>query len=262
MKNFDLTAIDNEKCNLGANYLSIKSDTTCEEWIKIGKGLAQVGRAVQFWVGDWACFGEKKGYYTDSKIYEQIEKITGYSHQTIKNVKYISSRVQSSRRRDDVSFSHYAEIASLEPHEQDYYIDMIVRNKLTRNELREAIHQNDLPEEKPRPSLRNIKIDTETQERINQAFEEENKPEPDMFSQSEKSRTLLDSIIQDQTDVLKAKEKLRLHVREDNIGQEAVFDIINGYLNSFDDTSRKIETAQNIIKYLRTVIINYQKIGA
>lgn len=56
------------------------------------------------------------------------------------------------------------------------------------------------------------------------------------------------------------KETLRLSNRHENISQEIIFESLDDYLEAIPDTSRKIETAQNIIKYLRDKIVKLQVI--
>lgn len=56
------------------------------------------------------------------------------------------------------------------------------------------------------------------------------------------------------------KKKLRLSSRQDNITQEIMFEELDKYLASISDKQRRIETAQNIIKYLRNAIIKMQKL--
>jgi hypothetical protein len=57
----------------------------------------------------------------------------------------------------------------------------------------------------------------------------------------------------------KIKETLRLNNREDNLSQEIIFETLDDYIESIDSNSRKIETAQNIIKYLRNKIVIFQR---
>jgi len=41
---------------------------------------------------------------------------------SLRNNKWVADRVELSRRRDNLSFAHHAEVAKLEPDEQDYCI--------------------------------------------------------------------------------------------------------------------------------------------
>ena len=56
------------------------------------------------------------------------------------------------------------------------------------------------------------------------------------------------------------KESLRLSNRHDNLSQEVMIETIDDYINSISDNQRGIETAQNLIKYLRNKIAKMQVI--
>lgn len=106
------------------------------------------------------------------------------------------------------------------------------------------------------------------EERKKKLFEEQEKEkayreEQDKISREKFDRThaALNQFINDSSEKLAVKEKLKLNVRSDNINQDAIFDILNEYFNSISDVSRKIETAQNIIKYLRQLVVSYQRDG-
>lgn len=62
-------------------------------------------------------------------------------------------------------------------------------------------------------------------------------------------------------EILENKDKLKLCVKsEDNI-QTAIFLLLDEYLDKIKNDSLKIETAQNIIKYLRNKIVKTQKVS-
>jgi N6-adenosine-specific RNA methylase IME4 len=136
-----LTIVNNEFCKFERNKLTISNKCSREEWLKIGEGLKLVEGSVQFWIGDWARHGDKNGYYTDTKTYDEIEEITGYSHQAIKDMKYVANNIESSRRRDDISFNHYREVAKLESDKQELFLNRASEEKLSVRELRREIEK-------------------------------------------------------------------------------------------------------------------------
>jgi hypothetical protein len=135
--------------------------------MKIGEGLRLVEGSVQFWIGDWARFGEKNGYYADSKTYDEIEEITGYSHQAIKDMKYVAESIPSSRRRDDISFSHHREVASQSEDKQELFLSRAAEEKLSIRELREEIRKESTTEEPVAP----LKIITTRAKVVNAVIE-------------------------------------------------------------------------------------------
>jgi hypothetical protein len=52
---------------------------------------------------------------------ESAEKI-GVEYQTCRNLAWVAGEVELSRRRDNLSFSHHAEIADLPPAKQDKWL--------------------------------------------------------------------------------------------------------------------------------------------
>jgi hypothetical protein len=143
-----LTVINNEFCKFEKNKLTISQKCTRDEWMKIGEGLKLVEGSVQFWIGDWARFGEKNGYYTDSKTYDDIEEKTGYDRSTIQTFKSVANSVPSLLRNKDLSFNHHKEVSSLSEEKQKQFLDRAAEEKLSVRELREEIRK-DAPATEP-----------------------------------------------------------------------------------------------------------------
>lgn len=126
------------------NKLTIHESITVDEWKELGQSLKQVEGSVQFWIGDWARFGDKKGFtgkYVDSKVYDELEEITGLDHGTLKNYKSVSERVESSLRNDDLSFNHHVEVAKLTPEKQEEFLHRASEEKLSVRDLRDEIRK-------------------------------------------------------------------------------------------------------------------------
>jgi len=139
-----MNIIKYEKAKFERNHLIIDENISKNEWLNLGQALKQVEGSVQFWIGDWARFGDKRGYYTDSKVYDELEEITGYGHQTIKDFKSVSENVQSSLRNDDLSFNHHKEVAKLIPEKQEIYLKRAKEENLSVRELRSEIRKDEL----------------------------------------------------------------------------------------------------------------------
>jgi hypothetical protein len=107
-------------------------DMTFEQWTAAGTQLQRMGRAVNFWLGDWILYGEHKF----GEMYAQAIDLTGLEHDTLKNVVYVARNVDKSRRRDELSWSHHYEVASLPPAQQDEWLTAAEREGMTRNRLR------------------------------------------------------------------------------------------------------------------------------
>lgn len=109
-------------------------DLTPQQWAAEGQHLVRVGRAWQWWLGDWATYGQQFG-----SMYDEAMNQTGLEYGTLANCVYVANAIDPSRRREELSWSHHYEVASLPPEEQSTWLALAVDRKLTRNQLREAI---------------------------------------------------------------------------------------------------------------------------
>lgn len=139
------------KARFEKNKLTLDDNLTLEEWKVLGQQLKQVEGSVQFWIGDWARFGDKKGYYTNPKVYDELEEITGLGRGTIQNYKSVAERT-SSLRNEDLSFNHHVEVAKLKPDQQKKFLDKASEENLSVRELRDEIRKSEVkkPTEMPK----------------------------------------------------------------------------------------------------------------
>lgn len=92
--------------------------------------------ATSWWIGDLLNFGER---LFDHDRYAAVMELTGLRYETLSNYAWVCRRIARSRRRDQLSFGHHAEVAALEPQEQTEALDAAIANGWTRSELRNAI---------------------------------------------------------------------------------------------------------------------------
>ena len=140
-------------CELSTTNLTFKRDVSKEEWMDVFKALKQVEGCVQFWIGDCLAYRQQKW-----GMYDDIAEETGMDKGYLRDIKYVADNVELSRRKDNLSFSHHVEVASLPPEKQELFLNMAVENKLSvrdlRNEIKkekrndEARHQSELPKQK------------------------------------------------------------------------------------------------------------------
>ncbi len=110
-------------------------DMSWDQWETAGVQLQRMGRAVNFWIGDWVRWGE--AHYGDQ--YVQAIDLTGLDYQTVANVVSVSKRVSPERRRPGLSWSHHEVVASLPPAEQDRWLEEAEVEGYTRNRLRSRL---------------------------------------------------------------------------------------------------------------------------
>jgi N6-adenosine-specific RNA methylase IME4 len=120
---------------LAKTGLVVDGTPTIAEWEQCGIVLRRIEGAVQFWIGDWVNYGETAW----RKKYDDAEQITGLEHQTLKNYAFVARAVESSRRRDDLSFSIHAEVAPLTPRQQSAILERAADEGLTVGKVRDLI---------------------------------------------------------------------------------------------------------------------------
>src|SRR5690606_1113499 len=89
--------------------LVLPADLPLEHWKEIGGPLFQIERGINWAIGDCLNYGESR--YGEK--YEAAVVATGRDVQTLMNVKWVASRFEISRRRENLSWSHHAEVAAL-----------------------------------------------------------------------------------------------------------------------------------------------------
>lgn len=108
---------------------------TFERWQSLGETLGRINRASGWWIGDWLNFGERA--YGES--YSQAMDATGLSYGTLANYASVAKRVESSRRRESLTFAHHQEVAALPAREQDEYLQQAEREGLSKAKLRRVV---------------------------------------------------------------------------------------------------------------------------
>lgn len=93
---------------------------TFEEWEETGKILGIAEKSVLFWIGDWLNYGEHKW----GEMYAQALDKTDFDYQTLKDAKWVANRVELSLRKDNLTFNHHKEVASLNTEKQKEFLDL------------------------------------------------------------------------------------------------------------------------------------------
>lgn len=112
--------------------LTIDPATPYDNWESIGEQLNQIEGAIQWWIGDWLNFGERKY----GEMYAQA--VDESQVRTWQQYKWVANAIESSRRRE-LSFSHHVEVASLEPNEQEYWLEKAESEGMSKSTLRQAV---------------------------------------------------------------------------------------------------------------------------
>lgn len=133
-----LTAISGY-CILTATSLNFQKEVTKEEWDLVFNALTKMGKSVSFWIGDCLAYRKQKwGMYVD------IIESTGLDKQTLADYKWTSESVESSLRKEDLSFNHHKEVAKLSEEKQIEFLTRASEEKLTVRELRQEIKKDNI----------------------------------------------------------------------------------------------------------------------
>lgn len=122
-----------------------RTELSFAQWEDVGRNLQRMGRAWQWWIGDWIRYGEQRW----GEKYDQAIDIVGLEYSTLASIVYVSGRIESCRRRQDLSWSLHAEVAKFDADEQDEWLDRAATEGMTVQRLRGAISQR---ESGPAPS--------------------------------------------------------------------------------------------------------------
>lgn len=114
--------------------LELPETVSFNEWQRIGEQLQAQQDASQWWIADWAAYGERAYRRNYGEALEQI-----YARQSLYNLARVAKAVEIYRRRENLSFSHHAEVAPLEPEWQTVWLDDAQTHGWSRDELRARI---------------------------------------------------------------------------------------------------------------------------
>jgi N6-adenosine-specific RNA methylase IME4 len=125
------------QAKLTTSGLDLPEDLPFVEWLEVGRGLRALEGAVQWWVGDWLSYGERK--YGEK--YTEAVAATGYAYATLNAARWVAQRIEPVRRRTSLSWSHHKEVAALGVAEQEVLLGAAETEGWTRNELRRRANQ-------------------------------------------------------------------------------------------------------------------------
>lgn len=117
--------------------LVFAEDTPIEVWGPLTERLIRQHKRIEWAIGDALQFGERR--YGDT--YAAWVHETGLSENTLATIKWVAGKIESSRRREDVGWSHHREVAALEPPDQEALLDLAADKGMTRLDLREKVKE-------------------------------------------------------------------------------------------------------------------------
>jgi hypothetical protein len=109
--------------------------TPFDVWEHLGGRMGVYANATAWWLGDWLVFGQAKY----GRRYKEAVAATGLDYQTLRNYAMVARRFGVSRRRDNLTFNHHAEVCALPEEEQEAWLDRAAAGAWSRNELRRRL---------------------------------------------------------------------------------------------------------------------------
>jgi hypothetical protein len=104
-------------------------------WKLLGATIATHSQAASWWLGDWLLFGQAKY----GRRYREGIALTGLDYQTLRNYAVVARRFELSRRRDNLTFQHHAELCALSDDDQDRWLDLAAQGHWSKMELRRRV---------------------------------------------------------------------------------------------------------------------------
>ena len=117
--------------------MSLAKDLSYAEWEQVGFKLANFGRSMQWWLGDWINYGSKKY----GETYKAAIQATGLTYNTVIKFSSLCTEFELKRRRFNLAFQHHMEVWGLEKNDQDELLDIAERDGLSCAKLRELVRQ-------------------------------------------------------------------------------------------------------------------------
>lgn len=89
--------------------LSLPPGLPQEEWLRVGELLRRIENSVQWWIGDWAAYGER--WYGEG-FYQAVDGMD-YADATVDNFRAVARAIPPGKRQEGVKWSVHAEVAPL-----------------------------------------------------------------------------------------------------------------------------------------------------
>lgn len=134
---------------LRKNGLSAIGNPSFEQWNECGEFIKKAEGSVHWWIGDWLNYGES----TYGETYTNAISTTDFEYQTVANDKYVSDKIEFSRRRENVSWGVHAEIAPYKPEEQELLLEKAEKENLTVQKIRKEKHRLLIEAQRPTVTL-------------------------------------------------------------------------------------------------------------
>jgi len=127
--------------------LDLPEGLSFDDWCVVGGKLAQMEKAVHWWIGDWLNYCDGKW----GEVWQEAKELTGFKYSTLARDKSIASQIPFSTRVENLSWGHHQIVAPMVADEQDHWLKLAEENQWSRSELRHQIRISLMREAPPLP---------------------------------------------------------------------------------------------------------------
>lgn len=115
--------------------MDLPQEQSFEEWYATGQSLARGQKALNWWIGDWWAAGSHR---YGQRAAAAAQGLFGVEFGALSNMASVCRSFETSRRREVLTFSHHAEVASLPPEKADQLLDQAIREGWSTRDIRAA----------------------------------------------------------------------------------------------------------------------------
>jgi len=144
----EVLTLDVAGVTLTTTGLVVEGEPDLDDWEHVGSFINRVGAAVNFWCGDYLNYAQDRDDWAER--YEQIRSEFNLEEHTLANIQSVCRNIRHSRRRENLPWSHHAEVAYLEESVADELLEQAdpgapnEQPKLTIREMRAAKNGEDI----------------------------------------------------------------------------------------------------------------------
>jgi hypothetical protein len=130
-------AIYDPKFSITPTGIEFNEELSFDEWDSLGQKLAPIGKSIGFIIGDWINYGEARY----GAKYDEALKRTGLAYKTLRNLSYVSRKVELSLRKDNLDWCKHETVAKLKTNdEKEFWLGMAEKHDLSVRRLRKSIN--------------------------------------------------------------------------------------------------------------------------
>ena len=115
--------------------LVLRPDLSFDEWQYVVQSLFSVERSINWLIGDALAYGEDKFGEEFAQAVDSLD----WKRQRVQNAAWVSRSVQHDTRRNELSWSHHALVASMDKDEQEMWLQRCADEHLSCSSLRKEI---------------------------------------------------------------------------------------------------------------------------